>query len=126
MSDQDYGYAADAVADAPGRVNLLGEHTDYNDGFVLPVAIAQRTRVAMRRNGSTQFALHAWKVIHDAEGENDSLVSVKSSSWGKHLGTWPADHWQTINIRFVPDLIKATGDVAPYYAKAVDAVIAAL
>ena len=46
-------------AQAPGRVNLLGEHTDYNDGFVLPVAIPQQTRVAMRRNGGAQFALHA-------------------------------------------------------------------
>ena len=52
-------HRAEAVADAPGRVNLLGEHTDYNDGFVLPIAIAQRTRVAMRRNGSDAFALHA-------------------------------------------------------------------
>ncbi len=38
---------------APGRVNLIGEHTDYNDGFVLPFAIQQRTHVALgaRRDG---------------------------------------------------------------------------
>ena len=48
-----------AEAQAPGRVNLLGEHTDYNDGFVLPVAIPQQTRVAMRRNGRSHFRLHA-------------------------------------------------------------------
>ena len=31
---------------APGRVNLIGEHTDYNDGFVMPFALAQRVTVA--------------------------------------------------------------------------------
>ena len=36
-------------ADAPGRVNLIGEHTDYNGGFVLPIAIPQRTRVKLAR-----------------------------------------------------------------------------
>src|SRR5215472_5676129 len=35
------------VASAPGRVNLIGEHTDYNGGDVLPIAIAQRTTVAI-------------------------------------------------------------------------------
>jgi galactokinase len=37
----------DVEASAPGRVNLLGEHTDYNDGFVLPTAIPQQTRVSI-------------------------------------------------------------------------------
>ena len=60
MNSSDFPmHDAEALAEAPGRVNLLGEHTDYNDGFVLPVAIAQRTRVAMRPNGSRHFTLRA-------------------------------------------------------------------
>ncbi|WP_428997522.1 galactokinase family protein, partial [Pseudomonas aeruginosa] len=34
-----FGYPATHTIQAPGRVNLIGEHTDYNDGFVLPCAI---------------------------------------------------------------------------------------
>lgn len=52
-------YEDEVVAEAPGRVNLLGEHTDYNDGYVLPVAIVQRTRVAVRRSRDVNFTLHA-------------------------------------------------------------------
>jgi galactokinase len=47
-----------ASASAPGRVNLLGEHTDYNDGFVLPTAIPQRTTVSLDDDGAV-FTLHA-------------------------------------------------------------------
>ena len=43
-----YGRAPDGVWRAPGRVNLLGEHTDYNDGFVLPFALDRAAMVAVR------------------------------------------------------------------------------
>lgn len=42
-----FGTPAKLQAIAPGRVNLLGEHTDYNDGFVLPIAIPQQTTVQL-------------------------------------------------------------------------------
>jgi len=44
-----YGRSPDVVWSAPGRANLIGEHTDYNDGFVLPFAITERTAVAAAR-----------------------------------------------------------------------------
>lgn len=53
-----FGGAPDFVARAPGRVNLIGEHTDYNDGFVLPLAISVETRIAARarRDGAVRLA----------------------------------------------------------------------
>jgi galactokinase len=46
-----YGTGPAGVWHAPGRVNLIGEHTDYNDGFVLPFALAQGVRVAASPRG---------------------------------------------------------------------------
>jgi galactokinase len=54
-----FGSAPEVVAEAPGRVNLMGEHTDYNDGYVLPIAIEQRTRVGMRPNGQDEHVLYS-------------------------------------------------------------------
>jgi triacylglycerol lipase len=68
------------------------------------------------------FAVHAHKVVSDAEGANDCLVSVRSSKWGEHLGTWPADHFHTINKRLVLELREPTGDIVPYYLRALDEV----
>jgi galactokinase len=59
-----FGANPQARGEAPGRVNLLGEHTDYNDGFVLPIAVAQRTRVAMGSSPEPLFSLYA-------EGQGD-------------------------------------------------------
>jgi galactokinase len=54
-----FGGVPDLVVRAPGRVNLIGEHTDYNDGFALPVAIGAETRVALRRRGGGEIRVFA-------------------------------------------------------------------
>ena len=55
---QAYGDAPDGLWAAPGRVNLIGEHTDYNDGFVLPFALPHRTVVAASRSDGPEWT--AW------------------------------------------------------------------
>lgn len=67
---QTFGTKPEAQATAPGRVNLLGEHTDYNDGFVLPIAIPQRTKVEL---GFSQDSQH-----HFYSQELEEMVSVAS------------------------------------------------
>lgn len=52
-----FGGEPDGVWAAPGRVNVIGEHTDYNDGFVLPVALPQTTRAAVARRDDGVLAL---------------------------------------------------------------------
>jgi len=72
------------------------------------------------------FALHPFRVIEAAEGENDCLVSVKSAIWGEHLGTWPADHFHVVNHRLVLEITKPTGSILPLWMKAIDQVISRL
>ncbi|MFE2249584.1 galactokinase [Streptomyces lavendulae] len=54
-----YGGPPDGVWAAPGRVNLIGEHTDYNDGFALPVALPQNTLLAARARTDGRLRLHS-------------------------------------------------------------------
>ena len=58
-----YGQPPTVTASAPGRVNLIGEHTDYNGGFVLPTAIPQRTTVELAPRGDDRI-----RVASDAPG----------------------------------------------------------
>lgn len=56
--EQLFGRPAEVISEAPGRVNLIGEHIDYSEGFVLPFAIADRTHaaIARREDGKIQIA----------------------------------------------------------------------
>ncbi len=55
-----FGSQPQALVKAPGRVNLIGEHTDYNGGFVLPVAINYHTYIALRPRADRNLRLVAW------------------------------------------------------------------
>jgi len=54
-----FGRVPKWIVAAPGRVNLIGEHTDYNDGFVLPMAIERYMVVAADRNANRHVTLHS-------------------------------------------------------------------
>jgi len=60
-----FGVVADRAWSAPGRVNLIGEHTDYNEGYVLPFALPHRTAVA----ASVPTASATWAVWSEGPGE---------------------------------------------------------
>jgi triacylglycerol lipase len=72
------------------------------------------------------WAIPAHRIVTAAEGDNDCVVSVKSSTWGTHLGVWPADHFHAINHRLVMEIKQPTGDITPYWMKAISEVTASL
>ncbi len=54
-----FGHAPHWMVAAPGRVNLIGEHTDYNDGFVLPMAIERYMVIAADRHSAREVTIHS-------------------------------------------------------------------
>ena len=70
-----FGEEPGLVASAPGRVNLIGEHTDYNGGFVLPCAIDRRVAVAV---GAGEGALYS------ADFDQTRQIDGKDSSWADY------------------------------------------
>src|SRR5215475_3573751 len=66
---------------APGRVNLIGEHTDYNDGFVLPSAIGFKARVAIAPRTDRKLVLHSEEFADKFEFEIDHLPKSRLGSW---------------------------------------------
>ncbi|GCL66323.1 galactokinase [Pseudaquabacterium pictum] len=82
-----FGAAPTTLAQAPGRVNLIGEHTDYNDGFVLPCAIDFHTLVAARPRSDGQVRVLAL----DLDGAGDSfrsdatIVHSRTAPWANYV-----------------------------------------
>ncbi len=74
-----FGGAPSVIASAPGRVNLIGEHTDYNGGQVLPMAIGERTWVAARANGGN--TVRAVSATRSEAGEFPLVDARAAGKW---------------------------------------------
>ncbi len=82
-----FSHQAQTVVCAPGRVNIIGEHTDYNDGFVLPAAIQFYTAIAV--SPRTDSFVEAVALDHNAQrvriNLQKSIVNNKDAPWSDYL-----------------------------------------
>lgn len=86
------GREPDGLWSAPGRVNLIGEHTDYNDGFVLPFAIPQRTVAAVGRRDDDRIRVGSTFAEEPVEVGLDDLDRFFPTTPGMHpaVAEWAA------------------------------------
>jgi galactokinase len=82
-----FGYMPAFIARAPGRVNLLGEHVDYNDGPVLPVALDMAVRLGFAPRDDDQVTLHALD-LGERVTFNLESIQEKMDSQGHQLPNW--------------------------------------
>jgi len=80
-----FGSEPDGVFQAPGRVNLIGEHTDYNDGFVLPTPINRYLQVSVRKRPDKILNLYAIDFDEQAHHRLDKLSYDGEHLWANYV-----------------------------------------
>jgi galactokinase len=84
-----FGAAPTAAVQAPGRVNLIGEHTDYNDGFVLPCALPFHTAIALSPRQDAQVHVIAADLGHASDqfsvAAGDDIARSPTQSWSNYV-----------------------------------------
>lgn len=78
------GASPDGLWFAPGRVNLVGEHTDYNDGYVLPLALPQGTVVAARPRADRRLRVRSVRDAQPVEVDLDGLEPGSAPGWAAY------------------------------------------
>src|SRR5690606_10842726 len=76
------------VARAPGRVNLIGEHTDYNDGFVLPLALDRSAWLAMHRRHDRTVRVLAADLDDEGAFSLDNLEAADAPLRHERAASW--------------------------------------
>ena len=81
-----FGYPPEVVASAPGRVNLIGEHIDYSEGFVLPFAIDAVTKCAIAKRDDEKIRIiSAQKKNEVIESNLESIAAKEGSAWSRYI-----------------------------------------
>ncbi|MEY8850155.1 galactokinase [Psychroserpens sp. XS_ASV72] len=70
---------------SPGRINLIGEHTDYNDGFVFPAAIDKGIALAIKHNDANLCRAHAFDIDENYEFQLKNLSPLINGGWKNYI-----------------------------------------
>ena len=107
---QFFGSQAPILVRAPGRVNLIGEHTDYNDGFVLPMAIDRAVWVALQPRPDRHVIVHSLDFKDTVSFSCDNLGQaergwadyIKGTAWALTQEGFALHGWEGIMAGDVP------------------------
>lgn len=105
-----FGAEPSFLARAPGRVNLIGDHTDYNDGFVLPMAIDREVWFAVRPRSDRRVAVHSIDfdedgtfALDDGRTRNGGWVEyLRGVAWALEDAGRPTRGWEGVAAGDVP------------------------
>ena len=105
-----YGAPPAFIARGPGRVNLIGDHTDYNDGFVLPMAIDRAVWIAFRPRSDGRVAVHSldfnetreFDVANGARAGRGWVEYVRGMAWALRESGRPVCGWDGVTMGDVP------------------------
>jgi len=108
--EERFGSAPEHVIRAPGRVNLIGEHTDYSGGFVLPVALEHAVWIALRPRPDQRVVLHSLDFAETAELDL-SEPQKQEKGWQEYLkgitkvlqeAGWKLTGWEGVMMGDIP------------------------
>jgi galactokinase len=80
-----YGMNPHRIFRAPGRVNLIGEHTDYNDGFVMPAAIGFYSHAAVGKRADRTLCIYSEQFQETVEFKLDHLAGAPRKHWSDYI-----------------------------------------
>jgi galactokinase len=105
-----FGQPSKLVVRAPGRVNLIGEHTDYNEGFVLPMAIDRTVWIALRPRTDRRVLIYSLEMETPGDfsldnlqiGGHDWYEYLKGVAWALSEDKYDLQGWEGVLLSDVP------------------------